>query len=52
MQQRQRRGRISAAATSGVTGSIAAVTGVGNGNGNGANGNGNNGNSHAYGHSK
>jgi hypothetical protein len=49
---------ISAAATSGVTGPIAAVTGAGNGNGNGngnnngANGNGSNGNGHAYGHFK
>jgi len=49
---------ISTAATSGVTGSIAAITGAGNGNGNGngnnngANGNGNNGNGHAYGHFK
>jgi hypothetical protein len=56
---------IGAAATSGVTGPIAAVTAAGNGNGNngngngngngnnnGANGNGNNGNGHAYGHNK
>ena len=52
---------IGAAATSGVTGPIAAVTAAGNGNGNngngngnnnGANGNGNNGNGHAHGHNK
>jgi hypothetical protein len=46
---------VAAGAISGVTGTLAGVTGNngnGNGNGNGANGNGNNGNGHAYGHYK